>query len=170
MITEILGALGTDLVDQETSVERGVDLEAMHSLADFTNFCEDVNCHLFSFNQLEIYLIRTFEKLSVLRTGLIINTVLIPCVFDRMLLLSTVSNCCDLCHSVSLCQSNFSILNFCYLYVCLCIDYVKCVGKNGIVHRITDRGDIRVQYEGTNNRWTIHPGALTKVNRAIICC
>lgn len=32
-----------------------------------------------------------------------------------------------------------------------------------MVHRITDKGDIRVQYEGCNNRWTFHPGALTKV-------
>lgn len=34
----------------------------------------------------------------------------------------------------------------------------------GVVHRVTERGDIRVQYEGCNNRWTFHPGALTKVN------
>lgn len=40
---------------------------------------------------------------------------------------------------------------------------MQCVGKNGVVHRITDRGDIRVQYEGSTSRWTIHPGALTKV-------
>lgn len=33
----------------------------------------------------------------------------------------------------------------------------------GTVHRITDKGDIRVQYEGCNNRWTFHPGALTKI-------
>lgn len=33
-----------------------------------------------------------------------------------------------------------------------------------MVHRVTERGDIRVQYEGCNNRWTFHPGALTKVN------
>ena len=31
------------------------------------------------------------------------------------------------------------------------------------MHRITDKGDIRVQYEGCNNRWTFHPAALTKV-------
>lgn len=31
------------------------------------------------------------------------------------------------------------------------------------MHRITDKGDIRVQYEGCHNRWTFHPGALTKV-------
>ncbi|EFN80905.1 E3 ubiquitin-protein ligase MIB2 isoform X2 [Harpegnathos saltator] len=39
----------------------------------------------------------------------------------------------------------------------------ECIGKIGTVHRITDKGDIRVQYEGCNNRWTFHPGALTKV-------
>ncbi|KAM6929251.1 E3 ubiquitin-protein ligase MIB2 isoform 2-T2 [Lycodopsis pacificus] len=32
----------------------------------------------------------------------------------------------------------------------------------GTVHRITDRGDVRVQYSN-NIRWTFHPGALTKV-------
>lgn len=39
-----------------------------------------------------------------------------------------------------------------------------CIGKVGTVHRVTDKGDIRVQYEGCNNRWTFHPAALTKVN------
>ncbi|XP_063229552.1 E3 ubiquitin-protein ligase MIB2 [Bacillus rossius redtenbacheri] len=38
------------------------------------------------------------------------------------------------------------------------------IGKIGIVHRVTDRGDIRVQYEGCNNRWTFHPGTLTKIH------
>ncbi|KAL7287477.1 hypothetical protein TKK_0018577 [Trichogramma kaykai] len=37
------------------------------------------------------------------------------------------------------------------------------VGKIGTVHRVTDKGDIRIQYEGCNNRWTFHPGALTKI-------
>ncbi|XP_067951450.1 E3 ubiquitin-protein ligase MIB2-like [Watersipora subatra] len=37
------------------------------------------------------------------------------------------------------------------------------VHKVGTVHRITDKGDIRVQYDGCSNRWTFHPGALTKV-------
>ncbi|KAJ6646480.1 E3 ubiquitin-protein ligase MIB2 [Pseudolycoriella hygida] len=35
--------------------------------------------------------------------------------------------------------------------------------KIGTVHRITDKGDIRVQYEGCANRWTFHPAALVKV-------
>lgn len=39
----------------------------------------------------------------------------------------------------------------------------ECIGKVGTVHRVTDKGDIRVQYEWCNNRWTFHPGALTKV-------
>ncbi|BFZ22874.1 hypothetical protein BsWGS_25913 [Bradybaena similaris] len=39
-------------------------------------------------------------------------------------------------------------------------EYLK---KIGTVHRITDRGDVRVQYEGCTNRWTFHPDALTKV-------
>ncbi|XP_055949840.1 E3 ubiquitin-protein ligase MIB2-like [Argiope bruennichi] len=37
------------------------------------------------------------------------------------------------------------------------------IGKVGTVHRVTDKGDIRVQYEGCNNRWTFHPGALNKI-------
>ena len=35
--------------------------------------------------------------------------------------------------------------------------------KLGTVHRVTDKSDIRVQYEGMDNRWTIAPNALTKV-------
>lgn len=35
--------------------------------------------------------------------------------------------------------------------------------KVGTVHRITDKGDIRVQYDGCANRWTFHPSALVKV-------
>lgn len=30
------------------------------------------------------------------------------------------------------------------------------------MHRITDRGDVRVQFN-SETRWTFHPGALTKV-------
>lgn len=41
----------------------------------------------------------------------------------------------------------------------VCLQYI-C--KIGTVHRITDRGDVRVQYSN-NIRWTFHPGALTKV-------
>lgn len=29
---------------------------------------------------------------------------------------------------------------------------------------MTDRGDIRVAYEGCNNRWTFNPAVLTKIN------
>ncbi|KAI0220924.1 E3 ubiquitin-protein ligase MIB2 [Lamellibrachia satsuma] len=36
-------------------------------------------------------------------------------------------------------------------------------GQIGKVHRITERGDVRVQYEGCSNRWTFHAGSLTKV-------
>ncbi|XP_069466245.1 E3 ubiquitin-protein ligase MIB2 isoform X2 [Ambystoma mexicanum] len=35
------------------------------------------------------------------------------------------------------------------------------IGQTGTVHRITDRGDVRVQYN-SETRWTFHPGALTK--------
>jgi len=44
---------------------------------------------------------------------------------------------------------------------------VQCIGKIGTVHRITERGDIRVQYDGVNNRWTFHAGSLTKVNKYV---
>ncbi|XP_032233769.2 E3 ubiquitin-protein ligase MIB2 isoform X1 [Nematostella vectensis] len=36
-------------------------------------------------------------------------------------------------------------------------------GKVGTVHRITENGDIRVQYPGVQNRWTFNPAALVKV-------
>lgn len=32
------------------------------------------------------------------------------------------------------------------------------------MHRVTEKGDIRVQYEGCNNRWTFNPQSLSKVN------
>nr|XP_028596720.1 E3 ubiquitin-protein ligase MIB2 isoform X2 [Podarcis muralis] len=35
------------------------------------------------------------------------------------------------------------------------------IGQTGTVHRITDRGDVRVQFN-SDTRWTFHPGALTK--------
>ncbi|XP_042807579.1 E3 ubiquitin-protein ligase MIB2 isoform X3 [Panthera leo] len=35
------------------------------------------------------------------------------------------------------------------------------IGQTGTVHRITERGDVRVQF-GHETRWTFHPGALTK--------
>ncbi|XP_014399256.1 PREDICTED: E3 ubiquitin-protein ligase MIB2 [Myotis brandtii] len=37
------------------------------------------------------------------------------------------------------------------------------LGQTGTVHRITDRGDVRVQFSH-ETRWTFHPGALTKHN------
>ncbi len=43
------------------------------------------------------------------------------------------------------------------------ISCLQLVGKVGSIHRVTEKGDIRVQYEGTDNRWTICPNALTKV-------
>ncbi|XP_065216439.1 E3 ubiquitin-protein ligase MIB2 [Planococcus citri] len=39
------------------------------------------------------------------------------------------------------------------------------IGKVGIVHRVTDKGDVRVKFENCSNRWTFHPQALVKVNR-----
>lgn len=40
---------------------------------------------------------------------------------------------------------------------------VEHLSKLGTVHRITDKGDIRVQYDNCPNRWTFHPAALVKV-------
>ncbi|EDW63696.1 E3 ubiquitin-protein ligase MIB2 [Drosophila virilis] len=40
---------------------------------------------------------------------------------------------------------------------------VEHLVKLGTVHRITEKGDIRVQYENCPNRWTFHPAALVKV-------
>ncbi|XP_030376878.1 E3 ubiquitin-protein ligase MIB2 [Scaptodrosophila lebanonensis] len=40
---------------------------------------------------------------------------------------------------------------------------IEHLAKLGTVHRITDKGDIRVQYENCPNRWTFHPAALVKV-------
>lgn len=42
-------------------------------------------------------------------------------------------------------------------------DPPQFIGQTGTVHRITDRGDVRVQF-GRETRWTFHPGALTKVH------
>ncbi|CAB3361685.1 Hypothetical predicted protein [Cloeon dipterum] len=43
------------------------------------------------------------------------------------------------------------------------------IGKVGVVHRVTDRGDIRVQYNNSSNqRWTFHPGVLTKVHAFLV--
>jgi len=44
---------------------------------------------------------------------------------------------------------------------------MQCIGKVGTVHRITERGDIRVQYDGASNRWTFHAGSLTKVDMSV---
>ena len=40
---------------------------------------------------------------------------------------------------------------------------IECITKTGKVHRITEKGDIRVQYEG-NVRWTFNPSVLTKLS------
>lgn len=34
-----------------------------------------------------------------------------------------------------------------------------------MVHRVTERGDVRVQFEGVNNRWTFHPDAVKKCHK-----
>uniref|UniRef100_G3SV82 RING-type E3 ubiquitin transferase n=1 Tax=Loxodonta africana TaxID=9785 RepID=G3SV82_LOXAF len=40
---------------------------------------------------------------------------------------------------------------------------LRFIGQTGTVHRITDRGDVRVQFSN-ETRWTFHPGALIKHN------
>ena len=39
------------------------------------------------------------------------------------------------------------------------------IGKIGTIHRVTDKGDVRVQFDGPDNRWTIYPGALVKLSK-----
>ena len=39
----------------------------------------------------------------------------------------------------------------------------ELVGKIGTIHRVTDKGDVRVQFD--SDRWTIYPGALTKLSK-----
>lgn len=53
------------------------------------------------------------------------------------------------------------VINNCY------VSLMQFIGVVGSVHRITERGDVRVQYEGCSNRWTFHPGALTKVSSKV---
>ena len=48
-------------------------------------------------------------------------------------------------------------------YCFLLLMYTQVIGLEGTVHRITERGDLRVQYPGVANRWTFHPAAVTKV-------
>jgi E3 ubiquitin-protein ligase mind-bomb len=37
-----------------------------------------------------------------------------------------------------------------------------------VIHRVTERGDIRVQYGSGNQRWTFHPAALKKVRAFLV--
>ena len=39
----------------------------------------------------------------------------------------------------------------------------QCLDAVGVVHRVTERGDVRVQFSGMNQRWTFHPKALTRL-------
>ena len=41
----------------------------------------------------------------------------------------------------------------------------EVIGKPGEVHRVTERGDVRVKYviDGAETIWMFHPGALSKV-------
>ena len=42
--------------------------------------------------------------------------------------------------------------------------YQQCIGHVGTVHRVTERGDIRVQFDGSNQRWTFHPRAIYRLS------
>lgn len=55
------------------------------------------------------------------------------------------------------------LFNFCLFIYFFLKNQLHYVFQIGTVHRVTDKGDIRVQYESCNNRWTFHPGSLTKV-------
>ncbi|ETE63806.1 E3 ubiquitin-protein ligase MIB2, partial [Ophiophagus hannah] len=50
-----------------------------------------------------------------------------------------------------------------FLFASFPPSFQKFIGQTGTVHRITDRGDVRVQFNN-DTRWTFHPGALTKVD------
>lgn len=40
---------------------------------------------------------------------------------------------------------------------------MQCIGQVGTVHRVTERGDIRVQFDN-NQRWTFHPRAIHRLS------
>lgn len=42
------------------------------------------------------------------------------------------------------------------------------IGKIGVIHRVTDKGDVRVQFDTPENRWTIYPSALSKISSGFI--
>lgn len=63
-------------------------------------------------------------------------------------------------------KKNSYVAIFPMIYMLLMMIYVlQYINKVGTVHRITERGDVRVQYEGCSNRWTFHSGALSKVQQ-----
>ena len=41
---------------------------------------------------------------------------------------------------------------------------MQCIGLVGIVHRVTERGDVRVQFDAINQRWTFHPRAIHRLS------
>ncbi|RNA37255.1 E3 ubiquitin- ligase MIB2 isoform X2 [Brachionus plicatilis] len=42
------------------------------------------------------------------------------------------------------------------------------IGKTGVIHRVTDKGDVRVQFDTPENRWTIYPALLTKISTGFV--
>lgn len=42
--------------------------------------------------------------------------------------------------------------------------FLQCIGLVGIVHRVTERGDVRVQFDAINQRWTFHPRAINRLS------
>ena len=65
-------------------------------------------------------------------------------------------------------KGNCQFLHFIYLIRNVFLFCFQYIGRVGTVHRITERGDVRVQYDGCSNRWTFHPGALKKVGVHIL--
>ena len=41
---------------------------------------------------------------------------------------------------------------------------MQCIEHVGTVHRVTERGDIRVQFDSINQRWTFHPRAIYRLS------
>ncbi|XP_063987634.1 E3 ubiquitin-protein ligase MIB2 [Diachasmimorpha longicaudata] len=88
----------------------------------------------------------------------------------------TAPTCTDVSNTASPCHSTFNVGD--KVKVLRGVDTLKemqighggwnprmaeYIGGVGTVHRVTDKGDIRVQYDSCNNRWTFHPRALVKV-------
>ena len=41
---------------------------------------------------------------------------------------------------------------------------IQCIDQIGCVHRVTERADIRVQFDGISQRWTFNPRAIHRLS------